>query len=491
MNWRLLCLGPALLGTACVAGPYNDTEMPSTASTVPFRGYALYPGDVITIQASASPNGPFTTVATTTTQSNGYTYPDGVTLFYFGIDLVVPDALWSGDACTGRQTYLRAEDSVGHLLPSLDEVSPTGESPYTCIQNKTRQGTGTLVAILQCDSPDSPRVRLYTAASTGPTTFTGNVTVATPIDEKYWACLEALNGDLTVPAIGPDDLALPRLQSVSGDVTVAYDRYAIGGDNSQQGSNRLVAPQLTTITGDLVATSPLPSNGPSQPYGAVLLGLDALTTVQGDLRLQVDAANIFVNGLAALVAVGGDVIVDGGTGDASLGLLAPNLNQIAGDLEVDVGNNVFALFVDLQSVQGSFRHLGGNPAATGAATDAYRNLQTVAGALVLQDGTLQGPGTVSWLPNLSAIGGPLEYRRVAGQSAVRIGAWPGLSVGSLVIDDNPALLQLGANGVQVQSTGAIAVTNNPNLCVSTVNAFIAGQAGWTGTLTQLGNDSGC
>ena len=491
MPRELVAIILVISSTACVSGPFNNTEVPSEGTATSFRGYSTAPSQTVTLLASASPTGPFTPFATATTQTNGYRYPDGLTLYAFETVASVPAQFWSGDACSGLQTYVRVRMPSGIDLPSLDEVAQNGQGSYTCIQNQVNIGWSTLSAISYCSSPDSPNVRLFTAASTGPTTHTGNVSIATAADEKYWSCLESLQGDLTIPAIGSDDLTLPRLQIVNGDVSVGYDRYPIGGSTSEQGSRTLNAPLLTTINGDLSVTSPLPSTGPQWQYGAVLLGLNALTTLQGDLSVQVDAGNMFITGLPSLATVGGNLLLDGGTGDATLGQFAPGLTQVGGDFEVDVGNNIFELLVNLQTVQGDFRHLNGNPSATGATTDAYRSLTTIGGGLTLENGVIQGPGSFYFLPSLTSIAGPFAYRQMAGPSSVQIGKGTGLSVGSFAVENNAALVQVGAGNIQVQTTGAVQIIGNTNLCVSSINAFVANQTGWTGTLTQSGNKPGC
>ena len=472
--------------TACVSTPYNDTEVAATQQPVNFRGYWISPAATLQIVASSSPNGPFTPIGSAVTQTNGYQYPDGLTVYFFETLVTVPESQWSGDSCSGQQTYLRAVNADGWTVPSLDEIAPNGEAAYTCIQNRVNDGWSTINAIYFCASPDSPNVRLYTAASTGPSAHTGNVNIATAADEKYWSCLETLQGNLTVPGLGPDNVGLPRLQQVSGDVSVVYDRFSL--PTGDEGSHLFEVPVLTTIGGSFIASSPPISPATVLDTGRVVLGLNALTSLQGNLQIHVDAGNMFVSGMASLSAVGGDLTIDGGTGDASMSQFAPSVTQIGNDLEVTAGNNIQELLVGLQVVQGSVRQLDGNLYATGAVTDTYRSLQSVGGDLVLESAVIFGSQPL--MPSLTNVGGGLEYRQMSGPSSVRVGA-TNVSVGSLLVDDNAALTQLGASSVVLDPAGALQVTNNPNLCVSTVGAFTAAQSGWTGPLTQSGNDDGC
>ncbi|MEQ9499317.1 MAG: hypothetical protein RIT81_20705 [Deltaproteobacteria bacterium] len=480
----LLC-SLLLTSAACVAAPYNNTQVGNEQQTINFRGYWLAAGSQMQILASANPNGPFTQIATAVTGTDGYTYPDGLTVYFFEAAITVPAQYWSGDECTGRQTFLRAKNGPVWTVPSLDAIAPSGESPYTCIQTRVNNGWSTIDAVNYCKSPDSPNVRLFTGASTGPSAYIGNVTIATAADEKYWSCLETLQGNMTVSTLSPDDVSLPRLQQINGDLSVVYDRFPL--TSGEEASYLFEVPNLTTITGDFVVTSPAITPG---YWGRVALGLDGLTTLQGDLQIQIDAGNVSLTGLSALNAVGGDLIFDGGTGDADMDQFATVLTQVGGDLEVDAGNNVQQLLRTLQTVGGDFRHLDGNPYATGSATDSYRDLQSVGGDLVLQDGVVQGPGTFPLMPNLTSIGATLEYRQMNGPTSLRVGG-RGLSVGGLLVENNSALITFGGSNTSVDPTGPIQVINNPNLCVSTINAFVAGQSGWTGTLTQSGNDTGC
>ncbi|MEM7676896.1 MAG: hypothetical protein AAF449_12905 [Myxococcota bacterium] len=453
-----------------------------------FRGYWVAPGAVVQILASSSPGGPFSQIGSAVTQTNGYEYPDGLTVYFFETAVTVPEQYWTGDACTGQQTYLRAANTSGLTVPSLDETAPNGQDSYTCIQERVSDGWSTIGAITFCDSPDSPNIRLYTAASTGPSSFSGNVTIATAADEKYWSCLQTLQGNLTVPGLGPDNVSLPRLQQVNGNISVTYDRFSLS--SGDEGSYTFDVPALTTINGDFIANSPPISASTIFETGRVVLGLNAVTTLTGDLRLQVDAGNISVNGLSALSTLGGDLILNGGTGDAMMNNFASNLVQIGGDLEVDVGNNVQQMLLSLQNIQGSFRHLDGNPYASGSTSDSYRSLQSIGTNLLLQTGVIQGPGGLALMPNLTSIGGNLTYRQMSGQTSVLVGS-TNLSAGGLAVENNTALTQLGASNLTLLPAAAVQVTNNPNLCTSSITTFVSSQTGWAGTLTQFNNDTGC
>ena len=490
-----LCrLPPALLflsAAACVSGPFNNTTLSGTGEAVKFQGYTFTPGGTVEIQASTSPSGPFSTIATAVAQTNPYTYPDGFKVYYFTTTSAVPFPNWQGDDCVGRQTYIRVMTTSGVNLPTLDETAPNGKPVFTCIQDEVNNGVPTVTAIFKCDSPESPVLRLNTQANTTkPTQHTGNITIATAADEDQWACLEQLNGNLTIPKLGPDDVTLNYLTQVTGDVTVTYDRFVVPSSGGVEGSYELHAPALQTIGGDFVATSPL--IGPPGPQSAVILGLDGLQTLQGDLRVQVDTFNMQLTGMAGLTVVGGDLVVDGGGGDATMSGFLPALTDVNGDVELTVGNNLFGLLPTLQRIGGDLRHLDGNIFATGSTQDGYAGLIEVTGDLQLENAMVFGPpGSFSVLQSLTLVGGELTYRQVGNPNALRIGATGGLSVGSLRVEGNFSLQQFGATNMSVAPSGPITVINNPNLCTSTINAFTAGQPGWTGTLTQTGNNTGC
>lgn len=484
MPTRLLAAALLAWTPACMYGPLDDTDLPSTQSSVTVKGMALSAGELITISASPTASGPYTDITTTTAGNQAYTASDGTQFYAFSVNVVVPDEAWAGNDCEGSTTYLRATAAAGYSLPTFDATAPNGKPWLTCLVDEINGGRSSLSSILFCDSPDSGRVRLTVPGAGVPYDHTGDLTLTTAADASSWVCLRNLDGDLTV-ASGLEAIHLPVLESVSGDVSLSYDRPA--GPGYYQDTRAIEFPALTTIGGSLSADSPAPA--PSQII-QYRLGLEAVSSLGGNLSITADAFNTDVYGLGNLTSVPGDLTFETGSGDTFMQGALETLTSVGGDLYVATGHSSGGVFPALQTVTGSFSHVDGNFYVLGSPTDGYASLSSVGGDFLLTGTTPNGPSTETIMPNLATVGGTFSYGSVGAWSTIALGA-VSLSVGSFEVSGNSALTAIGASNITVGLTGSIVVNGNPNLCTSTVAAWISAQVGFTGSTTVSNNDTGC
>ena len=470
---------------ACISAPYNDTQINSAQQSISLSGYSLVMGDTVSLRASTSPSGPFVEFATATASGPSFTMQDGTTLYGFSISAVIPTERWSGDLCAGRQTYVRAYSQDGYALPSLDEVAPDGQSPVACISDRIQAGDSTVVAILACDSPDSPNVRLFTAAKRGPTQHVGDVTIADAADQDQWACLQSLTGNLSVPDSSLAVVELPQLTSVTGDVSLVYSRPGI---DTEEDTREIHAPVLADITGSLTIASPFPPA--NSQLVSMNVGLNALTTVGGDLAIDVDASNVTLQGLDGLISVPGHFTLVTGQGDTTMWSFLQSLSSVVGDLHVDIGNTSLGVLPALVSVGGDFEHIDGDILITDNVSDGYHSLASVGGDMTFSGTQVNGPGTFGVFNSLATVGGVLTYSQVTPFDSIDLGV-PGLLVGGLTVTDNSALTLFGGGNITVVNDGPVTVTNNASLCAASVDAFAASLAGWNGVLTNSGNTGAC
>ncbi len=476
-----------LLSSACVLNPRNGTELASSSSTVSVSGYTIVANDTISIRASASSGGPYTQIATTVSSGSPITLSDGQSYYAYSASFVVPSEYWTGDACNGAETFVRVHSTgSGYTLRTFDDLGADGQSVPDCFVDAFDDTGSSIVAILSCDSPTAPTLHLTSAGAGTPFSHVGDVTISSAADITTWTCLESLDGNLSVPDSTLTEVILPVLASVTGDVSITYPR---PGLYYLEYTRTTELPALTTIGGTLSIDSPAPI--PSQVI-TLDAGLDALTSVGDDVVVDIDTFNASMTGLDALTTVTGDVEVITGTGDTSMYSFLGSVTSIGGSLYVDIGHSSYGVFNDLLIVGGDFAHVDGNifPPTLGPA--GYAQLTTVGGDFTFANTEVNGPGTDTMFPDLASVGGTLTYESIGpgSRDAIYLGDTV-LEVEGITVTDNFALDAIGGSNIVVLDDGPITVTDNPNLCTSTVNAFVAAQTGWGGVLTASGNDDGC
>lgn len=476
-----------LLSTACVLNPRNGTELSSPSSTVSVSGYTIVPNDTISIRASASSGGTYTEITTTVSSGSPITLSDGQSYYAYSASFVVPSDYWTGDACNGAETFVRVHSTgSGYTLRTFDDLGADGQSVPDCFVDAFDATGSSIAAILSCDSPSAPTLHLTSAGAGTPFAHVGDVTIANAADITAWTCLETLDGNLTVPDSALTEVVLPVLSSVTGDVSITYPRPGLG---YYENTRTTQLPALTTIGGTLAIDSPAPIASQVVTMNA---GLGALTSVGDDVVVDIDTFNVSMSGLNALTTVSGDVEVITGNGDTAMYSFLGAVTSIGGSLYVDIGHSSYGVFNNLLTVGGDFAHVDGNifPPTMGPA--GYAQLVTVGGDFTFANTDVNGPGVDTMFPDLTSVGGTLTYDSIGpgSRDALYLGDTI-LEVEGITVTDNFALDSMGGSNIVVLNDGPITVTDNANLCTSTVNAFVAAQTGWGGVLTASGNDDGC
>lgn len=468
---------------ACVLSPFNDGAHTGVSDAVSIRGYSMTAGDAVAVYAAPTPSGPFERVGTAISDTTAVTL-DGVRFYEFQVDLTVDREHWGGDACVGRETYLRAYSVAGYYLPTFDAVTPNGKQPHVCVADELTAGVSVLNAILACDSPDSPNLRLAIAGQGVPFDHVGDVQIQTASDVAQWTCLRNLTGNLTIPDSSLPGFALPRLASVSGNLDVTYTR---PGQSYSEPAREIPMDTLRSVGGDVVLRSPAPT--PSQII-QVRVGMPQLASIGGDLAIDIDTFNVTLRGLPAVTRLNGDLSLVTGNGDTTLWAFLENLAEVRGDVLVDIGHTAPGVLMELVRVDGDFAHVDGNFVVSASAGSGYEKLASVGGDFYVGHVQPNGSNDIAMFPALGRVGSDLTVEGVSSGTTIRLGT-AGFTAGGLDVLHNPGLTGVGLSNLQVQGSGRIRFLDNHNLCRSSVQAFLAGQTGWTGQAQIDGIDDGC
>ena len=272
--------------------------------------------------------------------------------------------------------------------------------------------------------------------------------------------------------------------SVTGDVDLAYTRPGLQFNES---TRPVHMPALTTIGGHLNISSPA-----AIPNQVIFMdvGLDALSSIGGDLTISVQTSNVSLSGMGALATVPGNLSIVTGQGDTTMWSFMNGLLTVNGDVTMDIGFTATGVLASVTFIGGHLNHLDGNILATGSASDGYASLVSVGGDLTYTNAqVIGGPGHFLFA-SLMSVGGTLTYDDISSKDSVLFGA-PGLQVNGLTVSNSPALTSMGADNITVINNGPITITGNSNLCSTTVDAWLLGQVGWAGVPTISGNDDGC
>ncbi len=463
---------------ACASAPLNGSPpIASTATQVTFSGFSPLASTPVEIEVSSTKNAGWTQIASTLSSAQATTFWDGTKMYAFSVKATVPANQWAQDSCTTSETFIRMRFSPSFFLPTFDHESISGVAPLDCLRARQLAGDGFFTAVDACNSPESPvaRVRAHADHTTG--TYVGNLTIDDAGDVATHGCVQAVQGDLTIAGPWTLDVAMPALQSVSGDLSVDYPRQP---NETHPEVRAAQLPALTTVGADLILTSAHPGGGSqivSMPYG-----MNALTTIGGDIDINVETFNTSASGFSALTHHAGNLSVVTGTGDTSGFFNA--LLSVDGDVYLDLGHTLVTIMGSLQTVGGDFTLLDGNP--TPGVLDA---LASVGGDFTLGTVAFNGPPAQLFFPALADVTGRVTLD-TTNLDVVNIGATP-LQAGALTLTTNAGIDDLGPGDVQVIGGGSIEFINNSNLCLSTINAFLAGQLGWNGGSVISGNDDGC
>jgi hypothetical protein len=469
----------------CVFGPVNDQELASTSSSVTVSGYLPFGSTMLRVEASSSPAGPWTSIGSTVSSGTSFHYA-GTNLFPFSTSVVVPASLWHPQGCD-QVVYLRVlESNYDVALNTFEAIAPGGGSAISCIGSEVSGGASLGAAVETCNSPDSPVLRLRVPDPSA-TSHTGNLVLASPADAAPYACLEVLYGDLVVeeeslagfPTSLPS-IALPALQEVHGDVDIDYQLPFVP---SGAQARRVELPSLHTVTGSLWLNSDRLDGGSG--LATVDVGMNALTTVGGGVSLTSDITGTTWRGLETLTIIPGDLVMDI-HGDWSIFGVLEQLRHVQGNVDLTLDHNGSTGLPELRWVDGNFTQNGGIHFAPQG--PAFAGLRSVGGDFTLVDVPM-----THWLfMDLHTVGGTLRLDdSVSTASGLTVGDPFGLLVGSVEVVNNPVPTGPGLFNVEPDPPQAITFQNNPNMCTSAIQSWIASRPSYFGPVTLSNNDTGC
>ncbi len=466
-------LGCALTLASCVLSPENG-EAVASDGVVSFWGQGTSAGQVFNVQSSATQAGPFTTLATVSTESTPTTL-GGSSVYEWRVDVAIPS--WTDLAGCEQEAFVRATTGPYNALTFDDG------NGLECILAEYFGGMDLFNAALECQSDDAPIARITRTVSSA---HVGNVVISTQADADALMCVGTIEGSLSVvdnPAA--PSISLPNLLEVTGDVDLVYSR-----DPSSVPPyptiREIDLPQLTTIGGSLSADYP----GLGGDISDLDLHLENVSSVGGDVTLTATTFNLDLAGLDGLTTIPGDLtVVSQGSDYTAYGWLG-SLTSVGGDLYLEAGNTSTGLWSDLESVGGD---LTLQDALLPPGTNNFAALQTVGGDLSLLNlDAIAHLALPVQFPSLLDVGGTVRLEDLSNFEYLAIGdAAAGLDVGAMDLDGN-SLEQLEPTHWVVGSGGTISITNDSTLSTCQVDAFAAtqGTLGWVGTLVNTGN-TGC
>jgi hypothetical protein len=155
--------------TACVTGPYQNTQITSKSASIRFQGYASTPGTAITLAARNHNTGEYQTFATTAATSQAEVDNTGRAWYYWNTSVVLPrqGGYWQPDGANSSKVTIRV--TVG----AIQAYTFTQAQMVCTVQNRSK---GYVDAALGCGASDSPLVMLA------------------PCDNKVTSVHEEMNG---------------------------------------------------------------------------------------------------------------------------------------------------------------------------------------------------------------------------------------------------------------------------------------------------------
>ena len=468
MRWSCLAVLPLV---SCMLSPESGQQVPSSG-VVTFNGAGTSAGQTFDIRTSATAAGPFVSLGTV--QTNGNPIP-GTDLYAWSFEGTVP--AWTDLGGCQQEAFVQV--AVGQYSALTFDQG----NGLSCILDETNGGLDVYNAALACQSDDSPIARITRQQRT---THTGNVVISTQAQADMLGCVGTIDGTLTI-ADNPAALSisLPTLESVTGDVHLAYSRAP--GSTSFPTIRTIDLSALANIGGDLDVTY----SGLSGDVIDLTMQLDALTSVGGDVDVHATTFNLDLMGLGALTSIPGNLSVfSSGDDYTAFGFLGA-LTSVGGDVSLEAGHTTTGVWPDLVSIGGD---LALAEVYLPPGTTNLESLQTVAGNVSFTSlDAISFPGSDPHLPALTSVGGTLEFDGVRSFERLAVGdESAGLTVDALRLNANPALDVLLPTHVEVLGSGAIEITNHSDVTTCEAAAFAThqGTLGWSGALTNTGN-AGC
>jgi hypothetical protein len=453
--------------SGCVVTEPGDGAVRDPAAPVSFSGYTLFPSQGVKLE-SRNAAGTFQQFTRTRADDTPLVLSDGSRLYPWDVAAVVPN--WHGSGCDRSAEVRAVAAGTGIPLMTFDEQGAQ------CVSDALRAGTPFKNAVDTCAAQKNNTLTLRAGAAV----ITGDVVITTQAEADALACATTIDGDLTVRPAGPV-VSLPNLQQVTGDVLI--DVQDTGSPSTVE---RADLPALQSIGGSLKF------HHVSSGYNAVVnLGLPALTSLPGDLELILGSFNGQYTGPVNLQSVGGNVTI-AADGDFYAWSLLGSLQAVGGDLLVTTtfAGSSANILVSLQTVGGSVTLDGLDFLGGGNVLDA---LHTVGGDLTVRGSAWNRSGFLA----LTSVGGTLHVDSSGASTYGPNNPSPQLGSASVSLD---ALLLTKTQfksvpfaAATVGASGSITITNNSEMCPTSVDAFVAAQqqAGWSGTLTTSNNAGSC
>jgi hypothetical protein len=491
--------------SACMFEPGHE-QVVQRRREVTFSGSVLTARAELIFEAGQSPLGPFTEIGSTL--SSGVPMMlGGATLYAFSDDAAIAPSLWA-QTCAGFETFVRARGGA-LVLTTYDSEAIAGETPAECVADEIAAGLPFVTAAFNCASPFGAPVRLRAlGGGLSGTTIERDVRIVNPHQAMDYACVETIDGDLTIEDPTPSDIALPALVEVTGNVEVIYPRD--GG-----GTARVVdLPALTTVGGDVDLSSPRPEVAEGETD--IDFGLPVLASVGGDVTIEFELPGTGIDslaGLPSLAAIAFDLeVVSLAEHDASYTNLLPNLAAVGGSAYLDLGLTSKGIFSALETVDGDFTlqigvlvtgmesliEVGGDFSFSilgsgggflngGLIGGEMPLLATIGGDAEFTVINLQVTAGERYLETLSLVGGVLRFAQ--SEAPIESLGSLGVSVLGLDLDANPGLMDLAASlaHISVADDGPITITNNPAITDCDAQSYVDGLAGHTGPVVIAGN----
>ena len=471
-----------LLAAACITTPQNEDLVASTASPVEFIGYWLSGGELIQLQRGPTRDGPWSTFSTVTS-SNFALNVYNTDLYAFSTSVVIPG--WVATGC-GEEVYVRvhAPGSGFNAVTFDGDNAGVEQTGLDCLGDELDAGTPLTKAATNCASKDYPAIRLRTQPLAGATP--SNVTISNQTEADEVACYTEIDGSLTIADSSAMSISLAHLERVTGDVHLWYSREI--APTTDPDVRIIDLPSLERVDGSVFVHYP---GNPGDIVG-IDVGLPALTSVGGDVHVDLVTFNAAMTGMEALQSIGGNVSITTSGDDYTNGTLMNSVATVGGDMDFELGGTTEDLFESLVEVDGSIRIVGAyfNP-DTGFGALNFGMLTTVHGDFAIASSTIVTvPGLPYQFPELRTVDGTLEID-AGGINALFVGDEGGMDVGGLRLNQNSGLTDLDVTHVDVSNLGTIEITNNANLGDCEANAFVDAQAaiGWIGTSIVSGNGS--
>lgn len=324
-------------------------------------------------------------------------------------------------------------------------------------------------------------------------TYFGNAVIHNQAEADAFACYTRITGSLTIADSEAFAIALPNLRTVLGDVHIVYS----SDDDSLPFLERKVRsvslPQLTRIVGHVELSYPGENGG---FYAATQnLGLEALTTLIGNLSVEIDNFGANLDGLSSLTRLDGSLSLWVRTGDVEGYGFLDNLRLVTGHVHLREGGNSFGLLRGLETVLGSLTVQGFSFAVGGPPN--FSALRTVGHNVELRNVELTGLGEGARLfPELSFVGGWLDVEHApvmlgdGEHNELVIARLDVRLLGLRLVDTEFAVF--GAFDPRLFAFGLIDLRDNALMCEASAAGFIASERaqGFFGLATQSANGAG-